>query len=212
MQIAATEKLKGRLARLNSPNYSYLKVLFRQLAVYLISLALGMLGFYFLKIPFFESVNSSILSHFSNAFHGCDGFGDAIVAVINYALADIVHILLIFVLGFTMFASLGCSLCFFVRGIGFGLSLGYLLLASANSAIDIAHHELAFFSYVLFSVASAAVLTAYSANAVLFSFEYRKMHPRRRKALEFAFATLVIMGYLILISLVRCAFSVIYTF
>ena len=212
MQIAAAERLKGRLERLNSPNYSYLKVLFRLIAVYLISFAIGIFGIYLLKIPFSESVNSHILAHFVYAFEGCDSFFDGAFCVLSYSFADIIHLFAVFLLGFTAFASLGACFCFFVRGVVSGLSIGYLLLSLTGGVLEIGHSGASFFGYVLFSVVSATVLTAFSANAVVFSYEYRRMRPRRRKALEFAFTTLVIMGYLIIISLVRCTLSIIYTF
>ncbi len=212
MQGIEKGRFFSRLERLNSPNYTYLKILFRQLAVYLISFAAGILGFYFLKIPFSEKINTYISNHFSYLFEGCDGFTDHFRALMECSLFDIRHIVFIFVSGFTMFSFFACSLACMYRGLSFGFSVGYIVLGVANKEISVAHFELAFLIFLAANVLVAALFIAFSARSVIFSYDYRRPTSKKRVLYSFLLTFLVCFGFVIIVNLIRCFFSAIYTF
>lgn len=212
MQGIANAKLRERLERFNSPNYTYLKVLFRQLAVYLIFFTVGVLGFYFLEIPFQEKTNAYISGHFSYLFEGCEGFFDYFRSLIECSSLDAWHMVFIFVAGFTAFSFFACSLACAYRGLSFGFSVGYAVLAAARNEISVAHFELAFFVYLALNVLIAALFISFSARSVLFSYDYRRALGKRRTLYSFLLAFLACLGFVIIINLIRCIFSVIYIF
>lgn len=208
MQAAINERFYRRIERLNSPNYSYMKVLSRQLTVYLFAFTLGILGFYFWDVRLNASVNSSVLAHFSYAFGECLTIGDLVNKVLSVSLTDLAYLFLMFVSAFTFFASFATLLMQFARGFSFGLALGYLIL----DASGITHFGYAFVAFVVFNVILATLFIVFSAKAVIFSFEYQKRRARRRNTVAFALTALTFMGAVIFADALRCVFSTVYIF
>ena len=141
MQATEQSRIKRRLERLNVPGYTHLKLLSRFLAVYFFAFSAGILGFYFSGIPFSDALNSLVSGHFSYLFADCEGIADCARVVLLCALPDVLHLVLIFVSAFTMFAFFPCVLAACVRGLAFGFSVGYLCLAVAGDALRIGHFE-----------------------------------------------------------------------
>lgn len=201
------------LLRRNSPAYIRLRITEQYLLLYLLAFIFGIVLCSLLDTASLPAIGRYTDAHFADPFAGCTGLLDGSTVVIDCAGGDIRAMLLILTASFTMFCPLALSLLTIWRGFSLGFTAAYLCTALADGLITLPHSAAAFVGFLGANVFVAAAFVYLSAQAVLFSHQYREICGRPRKILRspfvwhYLFGYLTMFGFVLIVHLLYCLLS-----
>ncbi len=125
----------------------------RYTSIFVISFILGLLGYYVLRVPLSEQINSYISTYFSAVFDPSESLTYNCTTLFATSFSDMKTFALIFVSGFTMFSSLAIYWLIFTHAVSLGFSSLYLVNAMSSGGLS----EIYFSDLILFLFVSAAL-------------------------------------------------------
>jgi len=158
-----------------------------------------------------DKISVQIISHFADAFYGCDDYSDYISVVIKASLSDLRHLAFVFAAGFTMFCGLACCVVNFCRGFTFGFSAAYLLLMIQSGISDFSSPKVEFVLFIISKLLIGAVIVYLSARANIFGYEFRKLRGRKSAIIrspviyKYILVFVIMFGFIVLVNTAYCA-------
>ncbi len=201
------------ILRRSTPSAIRFRITGQYLILYLLAFLLGIVLCSLLDPAALPPIGRYAQAHFSALFHGCTAIADYVSVIMGSASGDIRAMLLILTFGFTMFCPPALSALTAWRGFALGFTAASLSTAIADGRVSIPHGGTAFVFFLGANVLIAAAFVHLSAEAVLFSHQYREICGRPRKILRapfvrrYLFIYLTMFGFVMLVHTVYCLLS-----
>lgn len=208
VQICSVNDLREN----NSDSTSSL-LIFRYALVYLLCFTIGLISYYVFDLPFTETLNGYVNSHFTTTFNTSSTLSNNIGLLITVSYADIRTLALIFVAGFTMFSSVAIYSLLGYHALSVGLSSLYLvnsLTAGKLSGVNF----LDVITFLISNAAIASVLIIFSSKSRIFNDEFKRLGGRKKLIIRSKplyhqiFTLFTVCGAILFINIIRFVLNI----
>lgn len=187
-----------------------MKISFLFSAVLLISSVLGMLVANYISTEIYANSLFRISNHFETAFLRCSDFVDYAKIIALHSLSDIISLLIVFAVSFSMINYFITDVVLFYGGMKFGISVAFLINLSKAGNLPYSVGNMRIFVFVLAELSILALLFYYAYLAAMSSASFRCTDPsgrpniKTRDFLFFAVKTVACIGAILILSALYC--------
>ncbi len=203
-------KFLDRVRRKNAPRASSRRFLIGFFVLFAISAVLGAVFCRITEPKVSEHMKDQIISHFCEAFSGCETPTDYFTVIISCASADLRYLLVIFTAGFTYFCKYAAGAMVCARAFTVGFSSEFLLLSLRNGIISLKYPLVYFALFVFCELFVLALIIYLAVKATLFGDDFRRLRGRRSLMLRspviyrYIFLFLTAIGLIIAVNAGYC--------
>ena len=196
--------------KLLTPKIIYAKILFTYTALYTLAFFVGCIFFHSLELTSGQYVSEILANNFLNSFSDCKNIFEIAFLMLEMSKADITHLAIIFMSGFTMITGLIGTAVFAFRGFSLGFSVSYLASAVTLGELQSDRTCFSVFVFSVICAMSTVVLIHFAVKTSCFCDEFKTLCGRlkliiRSKALyKQIFRFLIAFGAILILNLIRC--------
>lgn len=196
--------------RINPQKLERMKISFLFSFVLLISSLLGILIANYISKEVYANALFRISNHFETVFLRCADFVGYVKIITLYSLSDIISILVIFAVSFSMLNYFATDIVLFYGGIKFGVSSAFLINFSKYGNLPYSVGGIRIFVFLMIDLAILALMLYYSCQAAISSASFRcidtsgRPNIRARDFLLFTIKTAACIGTIFILNTIYC--------
>ena len=187
-----------------------LKIGFQFLFVLVFSSTVGIILARSVSDNFYANWVFRISTHFETVFINCTSLFDYVLAVCRYSLFDLVSVIIVFAVSFSVLNYILTDIVLLYSGVKFGVSVAFLVefLKRSSSVYSVGRVRL--FIFILFEFAFLALLFAYSYATARSSARLREVSSVGRpnlnatEVLKFSAKALAYVGAVLILNFLYC--------
>ena len=187
-----------------------MKIAFLFSSVSIISAIFGGLVANYISTEIYTSSLFLISNHFETAFLECSDFMEYANIIARYSLSDIISLLIIFAVSFSMLNYLVTDIVIFYSGMKFGVSVVFLGGFSRASDLPYTVGKIRLFVFVVIELAILLLMLYYAYHAAMSSVSFRRTDAsgrpniKTRDILLFLLKTAACIGAMLILNTVYC--------
>lgn len=187
-----------------------MKISFLFSSVLIVSTLLGIFIANYASASIYPNSVFLLSNHFETAFLRCTDFLGCVKIIALYSLSDIVLLLIIFAVSFSMLNYLLTDIVLFLAGVKFGISVAFLLSFARMSNLPYSVGNIRIFLFIASELLILALLLYYSYSAAISALSFRETNAsgrpdvKARDFLLFSLKTAACVGAILILNAIYC--------
>ena len=187
-----------------------MKISFLFSSVLIVSALLGILIANYTSASIYPNSVFLLSNHFETAFLRCTDFFGCVKTIALYSLSDIILLLIIFAVSFSMLNYLLTNIVLFLGGMKFGISVAFLLSFTRMSNLPYSIGNIRIFVFIASELLILALLLYYAYSAAISALGFRgtnvsgRPDVKTRDFLIFFVKTAACVGAIVILNAIYC--------
>ena len=187
-----------------------MKISFLFSSVLIVSTLLGIFIANYVSASIYPNSVFLLSNHFETAFLRCTDFLGCVKIIALYSLSDIILLLIIFAVSFSILNYLLTDIVLFLAGVKFGISVAFLLTFSRISNLPYSIGSIRIFIFIASELLILALLLYYSYSAAISALSFRGTNVSGRPNIKvrdfmfFSVKTAACVGAILILNAIYC--------
>ncbi len=187
-----------------------MKISFLFSSVLIVSTLLGIFIANYVSVSIYPNSVFLLSNHFETAFLRCTDFLGCVKIIALYSLSDIILLLIIFAVSFSILNYLLTDIVLFLAGVKFGISVAFLLTFSRISNLPYSIGSIRIFIFIASELLILALLLYYSYSAAISALSFRGTNVSGRPNIKvrdfmfFSVKTAACVGAILILNAIYC--------